>query len=185
MVSSRCGERLADAVAEVWLSGDCRERPRRDPQASSAVPLGLSCRVGHRVAFGLGPDSVSGGDEPPRGRHGRGRRDESHRAPDGARLPPLGYRERRGSPRTAGPLPGHGRPAHEGGGERGRGEYAGAARGRVGQMPPPAQALHSSRLPSTARAAKYAFPRHAPIAQLDRASDYEQEPFFVNPPHPR
>ena len=55
MVSSRYGERLADAVAEVWLSGDCRERPRRDPQASSAVPLGLSCRVGTELLSALGP----------------------------------------------------------------------------------------------------------------------------------
>ena len=42
-------------------------------------------------------------------------------------------------------------------------------------MPFPAQLLHSTHLLPTARAAKYATPQHAPIAQLDRASDYESE----------
>ena len=177
MVSSRCGERLADAVAEVWLSGDCRERPRRDPQASSA-PCRLGCPAVSitELLSALGPTL-----SPAATNLRAGGMDEAdamkvtgHQTAHVFRHYDIGNVEALRE-RLAGPLPGHGLPAHEGGGERGRGEYAGGARGRVGQMPPPAQPLHSSRLPSTARAAKYAFPRHAPIAQLDRASDYESE----------
>ncbi len=160
----------ADRVEDIRLSRVLQESVARRLQG------GRFPGRAPRRRLRLPPHAEHGGHEPARRRDGRGRRHEDHRPPDRACLPSLRYRERRGASRTPRTLARNGRAAREGRGERFRGEHPGAVRRRVGRI---AMVLHSrctaALLPPERAAAKYATPHCAPIAQLDRASDYESE----------